>query len=63
MKGPRVSTYFGADVDGWERTGGVYQDVMVGVDAEGGKEVSGVVIEVDEAGDEAEEVGVDVLFL
>jgi hypothetical protein len=58
-----VSAYFGADVDWWKWAGGVYQDVMVGVDAKGGKEVGGVVIEVDEAGDEAEEVGVDVLFL
>jgi hypothetical protein len=63
MKGPRVSAYFGADVDGWEWAGGVYQDVMVGVDAKRGGKMGGVVVKVDDAGDEPEEVSVYVLLL
>jgi hypothetical protein len=63
VEGPQVSAYFGADVDWWEWAGGVYQDVMVGVDAKRGGKMGGVVVKVGDVGNQPEEVSVYVLLL
>jgi hypothetical protein len=63
VKGPQVAAYFSTNVDGGKWADGVYQNVVVGVDAKGSAEVGGVVVKVVDAGDELKEVGVYVLLL
>ena len=54
---------FGAKIDGGEDGGGVYPDVVEDVGAEWGDKGEGVIVEVGDAGDVAEEVSFNKLLL
>ena len=58
-----VAPDFGAEVDGGEDGGGVHPDVVEDVGMEGSNEGKGMVAEVGDAGDIAQEVAVDKLLL